>query len=206
MAKLRKLTEKQEEFCLGLAKGMSLSGAYRAAYDVGRQRDVVSVHHDAADLAKLPHVKARIASLKHLVRKKVDKLLIESAVATTPQVAVDMRAAAALEQTIVDKAWIEANLITVVKNGLSDETICDKEGTPTGEVRSANLAAVNRALELLGKERGMFIETRRNISDPLDALTHAQVKELLELMDESDAARSPAVRNNAARGPGRATH
>lgn len=57
----------------------------------------------------------------------------------------------------LNRAWVIAELVDNVKKCKQDEAVRDKEGKPTGEY-VFNATAANRALELLGKELGMFVD------------------------------------------------
>jgi phage terminase small subunit len=58
------LTDKQEKFAQGVAlEGMSLSDAYRAAYDTSRMKDK-TINEKACVLAKDGKIAARIAELR----------------------------------------------------------------------------------------------------------------------------------------------
>lgn len=69
------------------------------------------------------------------------------------------------------------------------EAVLDAEGKPTGEYKY-NGSVANRALELLGKERGMFID-RKEVGGPgdfaamsdadLDSFINRETQELLDL-------------------------
>jgi phage terminase small subunit len=73
----------------------------------------------------------------------------------------------AVHKSGVGKAWILERLKKVVEIGMKDEPIYDKEGAFTGEYKSVNLPAANKALELLGIEEGLFIK-RVETGDPGD--------------------------------------
>lgn len=186
---------------MGVAGGKSLSAAYRASYDCNPTSGRIG--DDASDLAALPHVKARIAELKKRVRAKVEKILVEQAVAPTP---AEAKVEASLDAIAVNKAWIELQLVQIVQDGIARDPLYDKEGNPIGTFASNNLNAANRALELLGKERGMFVETKRDITDPLSAFTHQQLKELKEIFGEPVAGDSAAVRQPATGRPSKTAH
>jgi phage terminase small subunit len=64
-----KLTAKQEKFCQGVADGLTLSDAYRAAYDCSRTTDK-SVCEGAARLMADTKVSARTAELRASLAEK----------------------------------------------------------------------------------------------------------------------------------------
>ena len=55
----------------------------------------------------------------------------------------------------VDRAWVMAKLTENVQRAMQVELVQDREGNPTGQYIYQGGVA-NRALELLGKELGMF--------------------------------------------------
>lgn len=60
---------------------------------------------------------------------------------------------------IPTKAWVTAKLQSVVNRCMQAEPVKDAEGNPIGEYKF-NAGGANKALELLGKELGMFVERR----------------------------------------------
>lgn len=76
------------------------------------------------------------------------------------------------------------NLTKIVSMGMAAESVRDEDGNPIGEYKS-NLAAANKALELVGKELGMFIDRKEVRTGALDDLPRDQLK---ILRDELSAA------------------
>lgn len=72
----------------------------------------------------------------------------------------------AVEASGLTKEWVINQLIDNVKIAKAADPVCDENGNPIGEYKT-NLAAANKALELLGKEIGMFIE-RKEVGNPGD--------------------------------------
>ena len=64
---------------------------------------------------------------------------------------------------VLTKQWVIERLIQNVERSMQLEEIKDAKGIGTGEYRYEGSVA-NRALELLGKEQGMFIERREDVS------------------------------------------
>jgi phage terminase small subunit len=60
-----------------------------------------------------------------------------------------------VEKMAVDRAWVMAKLTENVQRAMQVELVQDREGNPTGQYIYQGGVA-NRALELLGKELGMF--------------------------------------------------
>ena len=74
--------------------------------------------------------------------------------------------AQAIERAGLTKEWVITRLRENAERALQAIPVLDSEGAPTGEYRYEGSVA-NRALELLGKELGMFIE-RKEIGQPGD--------------------------------------
>lgn len=73
---------------------------------------------------------------------------------------------AAAENAGVSKEWVLAQLVENVQMAKQAVPVLDRDGCPTGEYEQ-NLPAANKALELIGKEIGMFIE-RKEVGKPGD--------------------------------------
>lgn len=63
----------------------------------------------------------------------------------------------AVKKAELNKDWIIEQLIDNALIAKAAEPVLDAEGNPIGEYK-ANISASNKALELLGKEIGMFID------------------------------------------------
>lgn len=61
--------------------------------------------------------------------------------------------------------YVLGNLTEITERCMQHAAVLDKEGEPTGEYRF-DASGANRALELLGKHLGMFVEVTRDISEP----------------------------------------
>jgi phage terminase small subunit len=188
MASDRPLTEKQLRFAELVASGKSLTDAYVGAYQSKGSR--ANAGKEGAALVKRANVAAHIAKLKVAVQEK-----LKEKAAT----AKDVEAAtidASSEAIAIEKSWVMAKLVTVVEQAMEAQPIVNKKGEEVGYTNQLN--AANRALELLGKEMGMFIDRKMNVpADPLDGLTTAELRELLKVVD-GDPKPQP--------GPGRTTH
>ena len=69
-----------------------------------------------------------------------------------------------VEKIAVDRAWVVAMLIENVERAMQAEPVRDREGNPTGQYTYQGGVA-NKALELLGKELGMFQPKDENPMD-----------------------------------------
>jgi hypothetical protein len=83
------------------------------------------------------------------------------------------------------KSWIIAALVENAEKALGRKR---RKGEP--DARDAT--AANRALELLGRELGMFVERRQELRDELDQLTHEQRASLIAAMKAALEVRQPA--------------
>jgi hypothetical protein len=91
----------------------------------------------------------------------------------------------AIEKAALNKTWVIEQLMENVRMAKALEPIIDKEGGVTGEVKQ-NLPAANRALELLGKELGMFVERHEDVTKSvLDDMPHDELTKLQDLLSES---------------------
>lgn len=66
-----KLTEKQEKFCQGVAKGLTYSDAYREAYNTEKMKSD-TINNSAFKLMKNGEITARIEELKKRALKRYD--------------------------------------------------------------------------------------------------------------------------------------
>lgn len=75
-----------------------------------------------------------------------------------------------VREVAIDKAWITRQLIHIVERARAD----------------GKLNAAVRALELLGKDQGMFVDRRINLpADPLDGLTTDELRQFLGALGDS---------------------
>lgn len=86
------------------------------------------------------------------------------------------------EPEAVNRAWVTERLRQVVKRCMQHKLVLDETGQPTGEmVFDADVEfkpkEATRALELLGKDIGMFVE-RHEVGDPgtFDGLTDDEIR------------------------------
>ena len=141
---------KHEHFSGLVAKGVTGTEAAVTA-GFSQRRAVVT----ASELLARPDVKARIAELNVIIAERVT------------------------EKTGIDKAWVMKELVEVVSMAKKAEPVLDAEGKPIGEYKQ-NLAAANKALELIGKEFKMFIDRSEVLTGPLDGVEHEELKVINE--------------------------
>jgi hypothetical protein len=82
---------------------------------------------------------------------RVSELLREREVANRQVLAL------AVDKAAVSKTWILERLKETVERAMTVKPVLDKAGVPTG-VYEYNGFVANKALELLGREIGMFVE------------------------------------------------
>lgn len=163
---------RHEHFAHLVAKGTSARQAYIAAGYSENGAD-----QSSSKLLKKTEVAARVAEIRETIMSR------------------------AIEKTGIDKAWVLDQLVEVVKMAKQAEPVTDHEGNPTGEYKQ-NLAAANRALELIGKELEMFVDRKEIRTGPLDQLPRDDLKALEELLHDLGASGQPSI----AAGTTRITH
>jgi hypothetical protein len=144
----------REKFAQAVAAGKSLTDAYKLVR---------------------PEATAKPASLNRMAMRFGNEEWVQKRVA---EIKADA-ARIATEQTGIDKAWVVTRLKTVVERCLQAEPVLDREGTPTGEYTFAH-AGANKALELLGKEIGMFVDRKEVRTGSLDNISDAELTRLAQ--------------------------
>lgn len=145
---------KHEKFVQNLVKGLTNGEAYiKAGYDA-KNNDVASAA--ATRLLKDVRISARLAELTEIVADR------------------------AAEKTAISKAWVIDKLVENVERSMQERAVTKKvdgEVVETGEYRYDG-AVTNKALELIGKELGMFVD--RSEVKNVDAFKIAPDEELDE--------------------------
>lgn len=142
------LTPKQESFCLAYVATGNASEAYRKAYNTEKMAPA-TVNRAAKELMDNPKIAARITALRERITEQATKKLA------------------------ISKEWVLEQLAENVSMAKAAEPVYDSEGNPSGEYKQ-NLAAANKALELIGKEIGMFVEKKEVRTGSLDDVPHEQ--------------------------------
>lgn len=128
---------RHERFAQELATGKSAAESYETAgFKPNR--------HNAATLARGQHILDRVSE----ILSERERMHGQST-------------AKAVEKMALTKEWVIANLMENAQRALQHEAVKDSEGNTIGEYRYDGSVA-NRALELLGKELGMFIDRSIN--------------------------------------------
>lgn len=163
---------KHEHFAQLVANGEPAARAYEIAGYSGK-----GAKQSAARLLTAADICDRVAHLRSIKVEKVQQVT-----------------AAVVEKAGLSKEWVISQLMENVSMAKQAEPVFDKKGQPTGEY-AQNLAAANKALELLGKEVGMFVERKEVRTGPLDNLPPDEAKALIDAIDAIQRARasSPAA-------------
>jgi hypothetical protein len=83
-----------------------------------------------------------------------------------------------IQKVAVDKDWIRDRLAQIVERCMQAEPVLDREGKPTGEFTFQAPAAI-RALELLGKDQGMFVDRKEVLHGNIETLSDERLRELI---------------------------
>lgn len=157
---------RHEHFAQLIAGGEDVSRAYEIAGYKG-----AGAAQSGRRLAKNAQIARRIAQLRASVEQPSRERAIEKAA--------------------VNKAWVLANLTKIAEMGMTATPVKDRYGKPIGEYKT-NLAAANRALELVGKELGMFVERHEDVTKTaLDGLSRDELKALRDELRAFLAATQP---------------
>ena len=130
---------KHELFAQELAKGKTATEAYELA---GYRPSRANASHLQRD---------------HNISQRVVELLAER------EQIHSQATAEAVERAGLTKEWIIAKLIENAERASQAEPVRDSKGNETGEYRYEG-NVVNRSLELLGKELGMFIDRSEDVT------------------------------------------
>jgi hypothetical protein len=99
--------------------------------------------------------------------------------------------AVAIERVALTKTWVLDKLIENVGRAMQQQAVTLRDGTETGEYVYDG-AVANKALELLGKELGMFISRSEVRTGPLDGMDPDVIRRLLTAIDAESARRLTA--------------
>lgn len=164
---------RHELYCQARAEGMSQLNSYITAGYAGGNKS------NASQMDKRDDVQARV---KYLLSEKAKAVAEATAIA----------AAETTKRVAISKEWVLNELLEVAAMGKATTPVLDKDGNPSGEYKQ-NLAAANKALELIGKEIGMFVERREVRAGALDEIPYDEREASLEIVREAiRRAREPA--------------
>lgn len=179
---LRKLTTKQETFCIEVVKGGTVANAYRIAYDAEGMADR-TIRERSSELLALPNVFARVTELRERIAEK--------AVIQESRILEEVARIALLDPAkffdekgtllSIHKMAIEAR-VAISSIDIEEQ---EHDGVVVSRVKKIRLWDKNQALDKLmkhlgsyekdNKQKGVFdnvpAETLRMIEDKLRGLT-----------------------------------
>lgn len=130
---------RHERFAQELAKGISASVAYVLAGYKANRGNASVLKQDQSILDRIDEI---LKQREEIHRQSTAK---------------------AIEAAALTKEWVISRLVENVDRAMQAQAVLTRDGTPTGEyVYDGSVA--NRALELLGKELGMFVERTENLN------------------------------------------
>jgi hypothetical protein len=154
------MTPKQEAFVLATFKTGCASESYRQVYDTNASAK--TIHEKASQLLAEGKVRTRYEALRGKDTKR------------------------ALEKAAISKAWVIEKLVENVERAMQAEPVRRKTDEGEEEVSGEyvyNGSVANKALELIGKELGMFID-RKEVGGP-NEFTRMSDEELDAFLRES---------------------
>jgi len=86
----------------------------------------------------------------------------------------------------MDRQWVLEKLRAIVDMGMAVRPVLVNSGEWIG-MQQPQLTAAIRALELIGKEQGMFIGRKEVHADPLESMDRTQLLQLRDLLTQRGA-------------------
>lgn len=161
---------RHERFAQLVAQGSSQKAAHEnAGFTRAKDHAKAGCH-----LAKLPQIKERIAEIIAMR----DRIYREAQDSAAKKVAEAIGGRLGLS-----REWVLEQLIDNVNIAKSLKQVTDSEGKPIGEFK-VDLPAANKALELIGKELGMFIERKMQVKSPFDELGVTEQQQVLAIIKD----------------------
>ncbi len=130
---------RHEAFARELSKGSSASEAYRNAGYRPNRGAASRLQHDSSILQRVAEMHALDAEM---VKEATER---------------------ATQALAIDREWVLGKLMENVERSMQARPVRDGDGNASGEYRYDGSVA-NRALELLGKELGMFVDRSENVN------------------------------------------
>jgi hypothetical protein len=155
---------RRERYAQGLADGKTQLQAYAAA-GFGKSKSAPS------RLAKEPAIQARVGELLRARNIAMEKAMVRG-----------------VRQAGITKEWVIDMLKENVDRAMQARPVLDKDGKETGRYEWNGFVA-NKALELLGREIGMFVERHElTLAQRLSEMPEDQrAAEMLELVERARA-------------------
>lgn len=144
----------REQFAQLIAAGHSNADAYMATYGRTSKATHRTIVECASRMRHRADVAARIAELEAAAR------------------------AVAAERLALDKEGVLRRLVEVVDRCMQAEPVLNRRGEPTG-MYTFNAAGANRALELIGKNLGMFVERSEVKTTALTELSDEDLQRMI---------------------------
>ena len=146
-----------ERFAEATAKGMTRADAfYYAGFRAGNKR---AAQNRGSTLFGRPEIKARVTEIEEELRQQ------------------------GINESGITRGYVLAELKRNHEKATQAEAVLDREGNETGEYKYQGTVA-NRALELMGKELGMFADKLQleNLDSELEAMTPTELKNYVRAM------------------------
>lgn len=124
---------------------------------------------------------ARSMALRLLKKPEVQQRLVELRNIPAAGARAEEKFVEVMTDIAAEKKWVLSSLKTVAKRCMRAEPVLDSMGQPTGEY-TFHASGANRALELLGKEYGLFVDKTDSI---LRLESIKDLKDLVSLIPES---------------------
>jgi phage terminase small subunit len=161
---------RHEQFAQLVATGKNASGAYVHVYQT--EKGTKGAGQSGHRLLKNAEVAARIAEIRNTLEQS------------------------ALGRVILDRDFVIDGLKENFRRGMQVKPVLDGKGKETGEYQYCGGVA-NRALELMGKEIGMFVDKSES-SVSHTSLRDIPLKEIDRMIAEGEALRAERNRKAAA--------
>jgi phage terminase small subunit len=118
--------------------------------------DVAKAYTGAGYKPKSFHV-ARSAGFRLLKLVEIRQRFVELRAIPAAGARAEEKFVEVMSDIAVERKWVLTSLKAVAKRCMQAEPVIDSKGRPTGEY-TFQASGANRALELLGKEYGMFVD------------------------------------------------
>ena len=165
-SKLRKMpvlqNPRHEKFCELVVSGIRPSAAYTS---IGYSAG--GADQAASRLLKRDDIRARVSELSNAAQQS------------------------AVERCSLTRSWVIESLKSVAQRCMQVEPVIDGNGRTVG-VFKFNAAGATRALELLGREVGMFVERTQDVEIDFDNLTPSQMAKVQAWLEEQAFKDDPA--------------
>jgi phage terminase small subunit len=156
-----------------------------------RGEAVAKAYVAAGYKAKSFHV-ARSAGFRLLKTVEIRERLVELRTFPAAGARAEAKFVEVMSDIAAERKWVLTSLKDVAKRCMQAEPVLDSKGTPTGEY-TFQASGANRALELLGKEYGLFVDKTDSVHrfvSTVDLLENGTPEEL-----QAEVAKLEALRD-----------